>query len=410
MEIIRVIYIHYQFNQQRIKILTCIDSNYLFLTSIYDKIINSDIEIIGLDSDFIPNVRQYLSHVINNVSLIILSHISNITGLLTPIRLYYNIKNKNAVLLIDGTKAFSNFNINIEFLNCDIYLISPSDTHVFTYINLCFIKSNLITRFNLEILKNKIMNKFNIDLFKFIFNVKSIVYNAYPARILDIIWLFKVYKKRRWFCFNNNKSIYKYLWSKLSLLKSISLIDNWNSNSTVICFRINNIPSFEIVTYLNKTLTYSFLSYHCLMSAIEHLKRSNVCKISIGLYNTFKDADILLYNIMQLCYLSELKVKPWIRSILLYNVINDHWSQFYCDPTITNTKLLFCLQHSSLQSWCLFLDKDKQNSKIPFSYSFTKEEYIIFNLLFVYCYNFLHLNSSSTYNFIVKIRTSIYKK
>ncbi|PIM96024.1 Cysteine desulfurase [Candidatus Hodgkinia cicadicola] len=406
-EIITIICNNNWFNKRGKRILTCIDSSHLFLTLTYNKINISNIEIIELDSDFIPNIRQYLLH-INNISLIVLSHNSNITGLLTPIRLYNCVKNKNTVLMIDGTKAVSDFNINIEYQTCDIYLISPNNTHAFSNICLCFIKSNLLTKLNLKQLKHRIANKSIINLFNYVFNVRLIVYNAYPTRILDIIWMSKTYKLRQRFSLNQEKCIYKYLLSKLSSIRSISLISNRNQNSTIICFRINDISTFEVVAYLNKSLIHRSLDCYFSMPSIEYLKHSNACRITINPYNKLKDADILLYNIMQLCYLSELKAESWIKSMVLNNIIINYWSQYYSDPMI-NKKLKSCPQDSSLLSWSLFFDKYKQRSEVPFVPSFTEDEYIKFNLLFVLCFNLLKFNNTSTYNFIVRTKISIYK-
>ncbi len=93
-----------------------------------------------------------------------------------------------------------------------------------------------------------------------------------------------------------------------------------------------------VVAYLNKSLIYGQSGYHCSMSLVDYPEMGMICRISIGLYNTFKDADVLLCNIMQLCYLNEFKEASWIKMLTLHRIINKGWSQFH--PTITNGQLI----------------------------------------------------------------------
>ncbi|PIM96561.1 Cysteine desulfurase [Candidatus Hodgkinia cicadicola] len=406
-EAINAIYNSYWVNGQRVKILTCIDSNPATFAPISGKTNLLDLNVIGLDPDLIPNIRQYLSSITNNISLIILNHMSDVVGLLIPVRLYAYVKYPNTVLIIDGTQAASHSNIDIRSTNCDAYLISSNKIYASLNICLCFIKPIILTNLNLLTLDYKGIHKSSLNQFNYVLNTIPITYEPYSSKALDIIGLTEILKWKQEFNLNHGKHICRYLWYELSLLKAVVLVGNWNPNSRIFCFKIKNIPSYMVVAYLNKSLIYGQSGHHCSMSLIDYPEIGMVCRISIGLYNTFKDADVLLCNIMQLCYLNEFKEASWIKMLTLHRIINKGWSQFH--PTITNGQLMSSwtgrFNQQLQQHSC---DKCKHQIDALITPAFIEEEYTPLKLL-VACYlNSLIFNNPSTHNCIFNSRISIY--
>ncbi|PIM96117.1 Cysteine desulfurase [Candidatus Hodgkinia cicadicola] len=397
METINAIYNGCWVNGQRIKILTCINSNPAVFVSTSGKTNFLDLTVIGLDPDLIPNIRRYLSSITNNISLIILNHMSDVVGLLIPVRLYAYVKCSNTALIIDGTQAASHSNIDIGSTNCDAYLISSNKICTSLNICLCFIKPTILTNLNLLALDYKDIHKSSLNPFNCVLNTIPITYKPYSPKALDIIRLNEILKWKQGFDLNYGKHIYRYLWYELSLLKAVVLVGNWNPTSRILCFNIKNIPSYMVVAYLNKSLIYGQSGHHCSMLLVDYPEIGMVCRISIGLYNTFKDVDMLLCNIMQLCYLNEFKEASWIKMLTLHKIINEDWSQFH--PTITNGQ--------SISSWTgrfnqylqqYSCDKCKHQIDALITPAFIEEEYTPLKLL-VACYlNSLVLNNPSKHN------------
>ncbi len=211
MDAINTIYNSYWSNKQGTRILTCIDSEHLVFTPIFGRTNAFDLAVIGLDPDLIPNIRQYLSNITNNISLIILNHMSNVVGLLIPIRLYVYFKCPNTALIIDGTQAASHFNINIESINCDVYLISSDNIYTFPNICLCFIKLKLLTNLNQLALDYKGVHKLSLNPFNCILNITPITYQSHSPKALDIINLTEILKWKQRFNLNHEEHICKYL-------------------------------------------------------------------------------------------------------------------------------------------------------------------------------------------------------
>lgn len=88
-----------------LKIVACVDNHHSIIGPWLSNN-NFNVNIIGLDVDFIPNVRQYLKLVNKNILAVVLTHMSNVLGILVPLRLYLNISNSSScVSIIDGTQV-----------------------------------------------------------------------------------------------------------------------------------------------------------------------------------------------------------------------------------------------------------------------------------------------------------------
>ncbi|PIM96602.1 Cysteine desulfurase [Candidatus Hodgkinia cicadicola] len=407
METINAIYNGYWVNGQRVKILTCINSNPAVFVSTSGKTNFLDLNVIGLDSDLIPNIRRYLSSITNNISLIILNHMSDVVGLLIPVRLYAYVKCPNTALIIDGTQAASHSNIDIRSTNCDAYLISSNKICTSLNICLCFIKPTILTNLNLLALDYKGIHKSSLNPSNDVLNTIPITYKPYSPKTFDIINLTEILKWKQKFNYNYGKHICRYLWYELSLLKAVVLVGNWHPTSRILCFNIKNIPSYMVVAYLNKSLIYGQSGHHCSMLLVDYPEIGTVCRIPIGLYNTFKDVDILLCNIIQLCYLNEFKDPSWIKMLTLHKIINEDWSQPH--PTITNGQSISSWTgrfNQYLQQHC---DKCRHwvvDSIIP---ALTEEQYTPLKLLSTCYLNALNLNYPLKHNCPISSGISIYR-
>ena len=296
-EAINAIYNNYRFIKKKFIILTCIDSHHSVIAPIYGKLNIFILNVVGLDQDFIPNVRQYLNYVKNNISFLIFSHMSNIIGILIPIRLYSYIKKDDMIFVVDGAQSAPHFEINIDPINCDAYLLSSHKLYSFSNIGICLGRKRFLNDLNPLILGGGGIHKIKLKPFScFLNNIPDKHESGSPISF-GLTCLSELIRWKTKINLDHEKCICRYLWSKLSLIRNINLIGNWQPSSRLISFTINNIPSYEANKLLNKFMICIRSGYHCATPLIEYLRRGTVCRISIGLYNTYKEADILVYGI-----------------------------------------------------------------------------------------------------------------
>ncbi len=340
MEVINTIYNSYWFNGKKIRILTCVNSNHSIIAPIYGRSNCFSLDVIGLDPDFVPNVRQYLWTMTKDISLVVLTHMSNVISMMVPIRLYVYIKRSNTTFIVDGTQVTPHFDINIGSINCDAYLFSSNKMYTFPSIGLCFIKSKLLNNLSQLVLGYRGVHQLNLQPFSCILNRSPITYESCSSRTFGITSLVEVVKWKQRFNLNHEQHICKYLWFNLSLIPSVRLIGRWNPSSRTLCFRIKDMPSYEVGKYLNKLLISGQSGYHCSIPLMEYLEIGTVYMISIGLYNSYKDANALIYNVMQLCELNEFCIQSYIKMVTMNRIINIGVFQPCFDQNVVSNRLM----------------------------------------------------------------------
>ncbi|PIM95635.1 Cysteine desulfurase [Candidatus Hodgkinia cicadicola] len=294
-EAINAIYNNYWIIGKKINILICVDNHHSAIAPMYGKLNVFTLNVIGLDLDFIPNVRQYLNYIKNNISIIILSHMSNVTGILIPIRLYSYIKKNNTIFIVDGAQSTSHFDINIKSLNCDGYLISSHKLYTFTGTGICLGKNLFLNKLNPLILGGGGIHKVNLKPFNCLLNNIPNKHESGSPTSFGLTCLAEIIRWKQRINLKHEQNLCRYLLFKLLSIPNINLIGNWQPSSRLICFTITNTPSYKVNRFLNKFMICIRSGYHCASPLIEYLGRGTVCRISIGLYNTYKDVDMLIY-------------------------------------------------------------------------------------------------------------------
>ncbi len=61
------------------------------------------------------------------------------------------------------------------------------------------------------------------------------------------------------------------------------------------------MPAYEVNLFLNRVLICTRYGYQCATSLVNYFNKGALCRISIGIYNTYKEADVLIYAIKYLC-------------------------------------------------------------------------------------------------------------
>lgn len=86
---------------------------------------NVNVSVVGLGCDHIPDVRRYLELIASGVSLLLISHMSNVLGALVPVRLYVNVgASANIITVVDGTQAAPHFRLNLARCDCTEYILT----------------------------------------------------------------------------------------------------------------------------------------------------------------------------------------------------------------------------------------------------------------------------------------------
>ena len=85
----------------------------------------ANIKFVKLDENLQINVDEVKKLISNKTKIIALTHLSNVTGGITPLKEIIDLaKTKNIPVLVDGTQGAPHLKLDMSDLDCDFYAIS----------------------------------------------------------------------------------------------------------------------------------------------------------------------------------------------------------------------------------------------------------------------------------------------
>ncbi|MGP1916014.1 MAG: aminotransferase class V-fold PLP-dependent enzyme [Candidatus Hodgkinia cicadicola] len=248
---------------------------------------------ITLDDDHIPSVRNYLILLNENVAAVMFTHSSNVLGLAIPANLYgYLCKAK--VYLLDGSQSATYDTVDINKSNCSAYILSAHKLCGLTGIGIIIGKNELLNKMCPLILGGGNISDISTKLSEIIFENIPSKHEAGTQLIYGPSCLDITLEWRKRFLSRRINYKFRYLWTKLRLVKRIKYYNKYTPSSRLISFTFDRLEPDVVSTFLSKFLICIRTGAMCAPLLVKQLGRLAICRISIGIYNTFKDVDALL--------------------------------------------------------------------------------------------------------------------
>ena len=93
--------------------------------ALFKKKRKANIKFVKLDENLQINVDEVKKLISNKTKIIALTHLSNVTGGITPLKEIIDLaKTKNIPVLVDGTQGAPHLKLDMLDLDCDFYAIS----------------------------------------------------------------------------------------------------------------------------------------------------------------------------------------------------------------------------------------------------------------------------------------------
>jgi selenocysteine lyase/cysteine desulfurase len=258
----------------------------------YIPLFAKDYTILNWSKGF-ENVRKNLKE-LKVLDFVFLPHVSNVTGQLIDLRLAIEMIKEhfpNAKIYIDGSQALSCHKPNLHGINFDAYYASSHKMYGPDGLGFLIVKAlptPLITGGRMiEQVQDNIIYKQG---------VAGIEAGSPPASLIlsfgaVIEWL------------NNlSEQVYKdiditaeYLYDQLSTINNIKIYSEHRSK--IISFNIMNVDALDLGYYLESHNIIVRSGQHCALLIHKELGISSSVRVSLGIYSTKDDVDILINNI-----------------------------------------------------------------------------------------------------------------
>lgn len=242
----------------------------------------------------------------NKTKLVSITQISNVLGIINPIEKiirkirYYN----NILILVDGAQVPSSLSINVQKLDVDFYVFSSHKMYGPTGIGILYGKEKILEKLDPYqggggMIKEVSMKKSLYSELPFKFesgtqNIEGIIAWKAAIEFIENIGInnIKLYEK----------NLLKYVINKLSNIKDIIIYcyeKSCENYSNIISFNIKNIHPFDVGIILNRLGIAVRTGNHCAQPLMNFLKIKGTVRISLAIYNTYNDIDILYNGILK---------------------------------------------------------------------------------------------------------------
>lgn len=248
---------------------------------------------------------DYSRHIRKNTALMILTHASNVTGAIQPIKAACTLAGLHGIpCLIDGAQAAGEIKTDLSSLGCDLYafpghkaLLGPQGTGGL------YIKSGL----SLKPLREGGTGTDSESIVQ-----PSELPERYEAGTLNLPGIAGLGEGVRFVSQNfskieaNIKRVSQYILEEISKIKGVRVYSpsNMLRRTGIVLFNVNDLSSQETAGILNTKNISVRAGLHCAPLAHRFLntEKRGAVRISCGWYNTFEEAETLIREIHKIAH------------------------------------------------------------------------------------------------------------
>lgn len=262
---------------------------------------NLEIEFIK-DLNILHNPENIPDAFFNNVSVLALTHVSNVSGDIFPIKKWLDkIKNMNIISVIDGSQGVTSEIIDLNELKPDFYSFSSHKLYGpmglgITYINNKHLKLEPY-KLGGGIIDDVEENGYELsyDMNRFEAGTPNV------ANIFAFAEVIKYLNGLNWNdCINYTHSLNEYFYDKLKELPFVSIVNSIQKGN-LTAFNINGIHPHDVGTYFSSKNIAVRVGKHCAYPLHYHLSINSSIRTSFAIYNNKEEIDFIIQEIIN-CY------------------------------------------------------------------------------------------------------------
>ena len=235
-----------------------------------------------------------------NVKLVAIQHVSNITGHKNNVKKIGDLcKKNNSIVFVDGAQAVSNQITDVQNLNCDFYCFSGHKLFGPNGVGVLFGKKHLLDIMDPVNFGGNMIN--TVSFSKTTFGELPQKLEAGTPNIAGVIGLGAAIKYINDIGMenisNSEKILAKKLWDGLSSNKHIVLSAKDCPNKPICSFNVKNKHHYDVGSILDEMNICVRTGKLCAQTAISKLNVSGLIRVSLCFYNTEKEIDFFIKSL-----------------------------------------------------------------------------------------------------------------
>jgi len=253
---------------------------------------------INEDGDII--VDKFKELITSKTKIVAVTHLSNVTGTIVPIKEIVEIAHKkNVPVLVDGCQSAPHIKVDVADLDCDFYAFSAHKVYGPTGVGILYAKKKWLEKLPPYIGGGAMISEVKKD--KILYAPLPEKYEAGTMPTAEVIAFNESIKFMESIGKDNlmkhEKEITNYALEKLRKINSLKIIGNPKNKAGVIAFTIKGIHPHDISTILDEDGVAIRAGHHCCQILHQKLNLTATARASIGIYNTKDDIDMLCKGI-----------------------------------------------------------------------------------------------------------------
>ena len=268
------------------------------------------INFAEINQDGEITVESIEKKITKNTKLIAITHISNVTGAILPIKeITAAAHSKGIPVLIDGCQGAPHLKLDMQDIDCDFYAISCHKMYGPTGLGILYAKKKWLDDLPPYQGGGGMIQEVSKD---------SVTYGNLPnkyeagtmatAQVISFNESIKFIEKTGIENIERHESeLIQYGQEILRKNNSVKLIGNPKNRGSVLSFNIDGIHPHDIATILDEDGVAIRAGHHCCQILHKKLNLTASARASIGVYNTKDDIDKLNESINKCKKIFELK-------------------------------------------------------------------------------------------------------
>ena len=228
--------------------------------------------------------------------IIALTHLSNVTGTIVPIKEIVEIaKKKNIPVLVDGCQSAPHIKIDVKDLDCDFYAISGHKVYGPTGVGVLYAKKKWLENLPPYIGGGGMISEVKKD--KVTYAPLPEKYEAGTMATAEVVAFNESIKFMQSIGIENiikhENELTNYALENMKKINSVNIVGNPKNKAGVISFTIKGVHPHDISTIVDEEGVAIRAGHHCCQILHEKMGIAASARASLGIYNSKEDIDVL---------------------------------------------------------------------------------------------------------------------
>ncbi len=248
-------------------------------------------------------LEEYRRLLTLRTKLVGITHVSNVLGTINPVEEMTRMAHDyGACVLIDGAQAAPHFKVNVKQIDADFYVFSGHKAYAPTGIGVLYGKKAILEAMPPWQTGGGMIKDVSFE--KTDYNSLPDKFEAGTGNIADAIGLGAAIDYMNKLGLDQieqrERTLTQYAMERISCLPDTFVFGNAVDKTSVISFIMKGISPVSIAKYLDQKGIAIRAGHHCAQPALRHFGVDSTARVSLGLYNTKNEIDILVYNLISI--------------------------------------------------------------------------------------------------------------